>query len=740
MAYQSSTQQKTFHYRREKMHSKGAFLIALLGVASIGNSSVFAGQSGEAEHESIQQRRTQEQQLPVLKEVVVTAQKDQTPKRLPDVVGAKIYNGKKTSLIDLNEPPPMINNNYRQALQKTPGLLLSEESTPLLSLGYRGLEPHRAQFTQVLKDGIPIHADMFGYPEAYYTPPFQVIDRIEFIHGGAALMYGPQPGGALNFLTKDPYEDSPLSLTFENSGGSHGLYSHYTALSGTQGPLGYYGYFHHRQSQGFRAHNSQVDLFSGGTKFKMSYNDGPVWKIGLEAYGEEHGEPGGLTRADFDADPTKTNRLNDRFELNRYSGWLSLEKEIGQDRFLEFKTFGGYYERLSFRQRSSASSNFGTTPSGANSSSNDIESQEFFTGGAEARMRQDYAAFGSDEHTLTSGILYYHVTSPRLDKRGTTPDATDGSLRKDADREMNYVSLFAENRFKLGKLSVTPGVRLENIWQSVKENTNLDKTTVPLADESDFSFVPLAGMGASYELHSGLEVYSNVSQSYRPKIYTQAVPTGSGQVVNEDLEEGKSWQADMGLRGSPRDYFSWDASLFYMEFKDQIGTSGSTVENVGDSRHRGIELGGELDLVGWFDDFYQTNHQQRIGSVNVFANTMVLDAKFIKGPNDGKTPQYAPDFIFKTGIEYDYQNKGKIRLAGTFVDDHFANDTNTTQFLVPSYKVWDLTAEWKVFKDHLRVFGGINNLFDEKYFARVRADGIDPADGRNYYAGCKLIW
>lgn len=671
----------------------------------------------------------------VLKEVVVTAEEEKR-NVLPAVEGAKIYSGKKTSIIDLNEAPQIINNNYRQALQKTPGLLLSEESTPLLSLGYRGLEPHRVQFTQLLKDGIPIHADMFGYPEAYYTPPLQTIDHIDFIRGGGALMYGPQPGGALNFVTKDPYEHSPLSVIFENSVGSHDLYSNYTGLSGTQGPLGYYGYFHHRQSQGFRVNNSQVDLFSGGTKFKISPNDGSVWKIGLDAYGEEHGEPGGLTRADFDADPTKTNRLNDHFELNRYAGSLSLEKEINPEHFLELKTFGGYYERLSWRQRTTGSS-FGTVPNGT---TNDIESQEFFTGGAEVRAKKDYEAFGSDQNTLTGGILYYHVTSPKVDKRGTTPDATDGSIRKDADRQLNYVSVFAENFFKFGKLSVTPGVRLESIWQAAKENTNLDKTTVPLADESDFSFVPLAGLGASYELPSNLEVYGNVSQSYRPKIYTQAVPTGSGQVVNEDLEEGKSWQADVGFRGTPVDYCNWDASVFYMEFKDQIGTSGSTVENVGDARHQGIELAGEIDIVGWFDSSHQTEYGQKVGSVNLFANTMLLNAEFVKGPNDGKTPQYAPDFIFKTGIEYDHHGKGKIRLAGTFMDDHFANDTNTAQFAVPSYEVWDLTGEMTVREDSVSIFGGINNLFDEKYFARVRSDGIDPADGRNYYAGVKIEW
>lgn len=679
---------------------------------------------------------TAEKQPTVLKEVVVTAEEEKH-KALPDVEGTKIYSGKKTSIIDLEEAPQIINNNYRHALQKTPGLLLSEESTPLVSVGYRGLDPHRAQFTQILKDGIPIHADMFGYPEAYYTPALQTIDHIDFIHGGGALMYGPQPGGALNFVTKDPYEHSPLSFTFENSVGSHDLYSNYTSLSGTQGPLGYDGYFHHRQSQGFRDNNSQFDLFSGGTKFKVNQKDGTVWEIGLDGYGEEHGEPGGLTRADFDANPAKANRLNDRFELNRYAGTVSLEKDIDADHLLEFKTFGGYYERLSWRQRSSAASNFGTAPSGANASTNDIESQEFFTGGAEARMRKNYEAFGSDEHSLTTGVLYYHVTSPRTDKRGTTPDAADGGLRKDADRNLNNVALFAENRFKFGKLSVTPGLRLENIWQSIKEHTNLDKTTVPLSDESDFDFVPLAGLGAAYELPAGLEAYGNISQSYRPKIYTQAVPTGSGQVANSDLEEGKSWQSEVGLRGrSPLDYLSWDASLFYMEFTDQIGTSGSTVENVGDARHRGVELASEINLVGLLNHVAQTNRQE---TINVFANAMILDAKFMEGPNDGKTPQYAPDFIFKTGIEH-VHDKGKIRLAGTFVDDHFANDTNTAQFLVPSYKVWDLTTELNVWKDQVSVFAGINNLFDEKYFARVRSDGIDPADGRNYYTGVKLIW
>jgi hypothetical protein len=83
------------------------------------------------------------------------------------VEGTKIFAGKRATIIDLDALPKVQANNYRQALAQTPGLLFSEETTPLVSIGYRGLgEPHRFQFMQVLKDGIPIHADPFGYPEA----------------------------------------------------------------------------------------------------------------------------------------------------------------------------------------------------------------------------------------------------------------------------------------------------------------------------------------------------------------------------------------------------------------------------------------------------------------------------------------------------------------------------------------------------------------------------------------------
>src|SRR4029078_9872418 len=141
--------------------------------------------------------------------------------------------------------------------------VLAEDVTPLLSVGYRGLNPYRSQFTQVLKDGIPITMDMFGYPEAYYTPPLDGVERIEFLHGGASLMYGPQPGGSLNYITHRPRMDKKVVFKPENTVGSDKLYTTYNSIDGTTGRIGYYGDFHHRQWDGFRKTNSDLGLTSG---------------------------------------------------------------------------------------------------------------------------------------------------------------------------------------------------------------------------------------------------------------------------------------------------------------------------------------------------------------------------------------------------------------------------------------------------------------------------------------------
>lgn len=667
---------------------------------------------------------------------------------LPPVEGPAIYDGKKTTVTPLDELPRVVNENYRQLLQRTPGLLLSEETTPLLSLGYRGLEPHRAQFTQVLKDGIPIHADMLGYPEAYYTPPFDALERIEFLRGGASLLYGPQPGGALNFVTRRPPAGRPFTLETAQTFGSDGFYATYDAAAGTVDRLGYYVYYYHRRGDGFRTANSDFAQHSGSAK--ALYDAGPMGRFTLNFDGvaEEHGEPGGLARepgpkaAVFSVDRDATTRRYDRFRLQRFIPWLRWEHDLGAATTLQLTTWGGYYSRWSKRQRGGG---FGTLPTGPNAGTNAIELQEFYTSGVESRLRHDWQAFGRT-HTLTGGALFYRAGSPRVDKRGATPAAEDGELRNDAHRRSTYLSLFAEQRLVFGPLAIVPGVRLENIWQRVREDVNVDKADkgVPLADVSEHDFEPLVGLGITYTLGEGIDVYGNVSSAYRPKVFTQAVSRSPTQTVAGDLEPGRSWQYEIGVRGAPAPWIEWDTSLFSLDFSDQIGVIAGkngrpdVIDNVGRSRHRGWEAALELRLLGLYDAVRGRDLADRFGDLALHGSAMLLDAEFVRGPFNGNRPQYAPGHLVRTGLRYGWRDRVKIGLLATVVDRHFADDSNDPERIVPAYHVWDLTMEARVYRELVAVHAGINNLFDENYFARVRSDGIDPAYRRNFYGGVRI--
>lgn len=660
---------------------------------------------------------------------------------LPGVQGTKINVGKKTSVLDLDGVPRITGNNYRQALAQAPGLVLSEETSPLLSIGYRGLEPHRAQFTQVLTDGISIHADPFGYPEAYYTPPLDTVDRIEFVRGGAALVYGPQPGGALNYVTHRPRTDTRLGGSTLHTFGSNGYYSTFNYLDGTSGPLGYYGYYNHRESDGIRAANSDYQLDAYYARLVLNADSASRWILTAESYDEEHGEPGGLTFAtgpgavNYNTRREAPSRLFDRFNLERRALTLLWERDFARG------TFAGRiwtidYTRASRRQ---GGGGFGTLPTGSAAATNTIENQQFEQYGAEARVRLDWG--GNRGHVLTAGAQFFHSDSPRTDSRGASAAATAGQVRLRADREVTYTPVFVENLFRWGAWSVTPGVRVEFFDQSVRELVNLSRASTPLQSRDVRRAVPLFGLAVAYDIPAQkAEVYFNASQSYRPLVFTQAVPNGATTIVNADLEESRAGQYELGYRAQPLPGLVLDASVFHLEFDNQIGALAlpgglSTVANVGRSVHRGLEAGASYDLLA-------RRHPPGDGKVrptlNFYANVLLLDAEFKEGASAGRTPQYATRYLVRSGLAFTRGDALKLALTGTFSGDSFADDGNSASRYIPAYTVVDFTAEWHIPRSPFRLIGGINNLFNEDYYNRIRNDGVDPAPRRNYYLGAAL--
>lgn len=696
---------------------------------------------------------------------------------LPEVEGTRINSGKKTSFVKPEEFPEIANNNYREALATTPGLLVSEEpNSPVINFGYRGLDSQRAETMQVLKDGISIKNEQFGFPETHYTPVLDAVERIEFIRAGAALQFGPQPGGALNFIMKMPRHDSQFHFTTKNLYGSDELFQSFTSIDGTIGQFGYYAYYDHREREGFRV-NSDYDLDNGSVRLVWEASSSDRFILTLEAYDEEHGEPGGLrTFTDpagivlgvdynvlYQDDRNASSRFFDRFRLQRYYADLAYQHLFSESTQLEIKAFGGYLSRYSKRQRGGG---VGILPNGGAAGTNSIQNREVWNEGVDVRLRHDYQLAG-DTSTFAGGAYFYHALQDRTDERGATPDADNGALRNFATGETTDFSIFAENRFHFGRLSITPGFRLEFLNQTLDEEVNVTRPFLLTRD--DDSFVPLFSLGIGYVLLEGqhaetttakdakdaknatattvmvaggpprLELYGTVAQAYRPRTYGELVPTSATGVINDDLKEGNSLQFELGLRGKPFSFLTFDVGVFHYTFDDQVGDimlpgNIPTTANVGDARYIGFEAGVELDILALMNGGSESPY----GRLNLYGNITLLDAEFTSGPNNGLTPAYAPDYQFKVGAIYSWKDRMKAGLIGTIVDEHFANASNSATHFVPAYTVWDLTAEYNFCEGRFGVFAGIGNVFDEDFWAEVRDEGILPAARRNYYGGFKI--
>jgi Fe(3+) dicitrate transport protein len=140
-------------------------------------------------------------------------------------------------------------------------------------------------------------------------------------------MYGPQPAGAINFVMRKPPLDKKFTAESITMGGSFDYISSFNSVGGTVDNVGYYGWFNHRQSQGFRQANSQYDLNNGNLTMALDADTKHRWYFKLNGYDECHGEPGGLrlnnetarTPVNYNEDRNATSRFNDQFELRRYA-------------------------------------------------------------------------------------------------------------------------------------------------------------------------------------------------------------------------------------------------------------------------------------------------------------------------------------------------------------------------------------------------------------------------------------
>ncbi|MFY0599161.1 MAG: TonB-dependent receptor [Cyclobacteriaceae bacterium] len=704
-----------------------------------------------------------------LGEVVIQDQKDNSfgITRLKSIEGTAIYDAKKTEVILLEDMVAnKAANNARQVFAKIPGANIWESDCAGLQIGIatRGLSPNRNSNFNTRQNGFDISADALGYPESYYTPPIQAVEKIELVRGAASLQYGTQFGGLVNFVIKKPPTDKVFELSTEQTYNSLGFYNSYVDLGGTAGKLSYF--FFNRSVTG-NCWRCNTDFTSITSYLDVHYDFSEAFKVGVEYTRMNYlsQQPGGLTDNEFLIDPKQSNRERNWFRV----GWnlitLHLDYNFSHNIRLNSRTF-------SLLGTKDALGNLGRIDRPDDpTAARDLLTDEFKNWGNETRLIFNYN-LGKQQSAFLIGSRFYRGFTHRQQGLGSAgdnhsfkyqnPDALEGS---DFDLPGTNVSFFAENIFNISpKISITPGVRFEYINTEAEgyyRNTTSDLAGNILTDTVIFenidkkrSFV-FGGIGVSYKMSSSMEFYGNFSQNYRSINFNDIRVNIPSLRVDENIKDEFGGNFDLGSRGNIQGFFNYDVSLFLLKYNDRIGTIlvkepdprfNNLIDrtyrlrtNIADARTYGIELFAEANL-------FKLLKTTRDDNLSLFVNLALINSRYQRSEEsgiNGNEVELVPKYNFKSGLSYQGDKLSTTLLVST-VAKQFSDASNAigpvpgaVEGIIPSYTIMDFSVEYKIGKGFY-VQSGVNNLLDARYFTRRAAGypgpGILPSDGRSFYA------
>uniref|UniRef100_UPI0040484D53 TonB-dependent receptor domain-containing protein n=3 Tax=Algoriphagus sp. TaxID=1872435 RepID=UPI0040484D53 len=684
---------------------------------------------------------------------------------LPEVADYRIHAGKKNEVIRIGElNANLAMNNSRQIFAKTPGISIWENDGSGVQLGVasRGLSPNRSWEFNVRMNGYDITPDPMGYPEAYFTPPMEVVEQIEIVRGASSLQYGSQFGGLMNFVLRKPDPSTRFTAETVNTVGSNGLLSSFNYLGGTEGKWSYTAYYQRRTGNGWRE-NGAFD--TNHAHVVVNYAASNRLKLGLEMtyMTADTQQPGGLTDAQFATDPQQSTRNRNWFSTPWYIPAVTAEYLISPKTKLSWKAFGTFAERNSvgFMRPINVEDDLGNRQ---------VDRDYYTTYGSEVRLSTSYMLFGK-EQSLVAGMRYFdgHIDRKQLGL-GTAGDALDysvpaGPFARDLDFSNTNLAAFAEQVVRFSdRFLMTGGVRLEQIQSTMQGQLNrvngVPQFLEPITRSRSFA---LFGAGAEYHITKNSEFYTNLSQAYRPVLISDLTPPATTDIIDPELTDSKGYNFDLGYRGSWTPALQFDLSYFHLLYADRIGTIAQLRPdksiyqyrtNLGNSISRGFEGYVEVDpITAIFES-------SRVGYVHLFASLAFVDATYgdfevtsvsngqIQTRNlEGNQVENAPRKINRFGATYSY-NRFSMTWQLSDIGEAYSDASNTvapnaaaTVGLIPAYRVQDLSASWNFWKQH-SIKAGVNNLTDARYFTRraggYPGPGIMPADGRTFYLTAAL--
>lgn len=442
---------------------------------------------------------------------------------------------------------------------------------------------------QVMQDGVPIN-----YADGFFD--MQTVDPnasryVEVLRGPNATTYGATTlGGAINFVAPTGYT-SP-ALVGRAEAGSFGYNKVFGSAAGvmkstTDGaPMwDYYVAGSQTQQDGFRDH-AQMENQKLLGNFGVRLNRDVESRFYMAAVRSRTQLPGYLTKDELMRDPSMANSSISTLSANStvagvqpYRVDANRRRDVDAQRVANKTTVrdgNTLYEFAAYAMHYSL-----WHPIDA------VIEQNAQTQGGHVKVTQLYA-----NHELSFAYLPSAGLTQGSSRPTNNQGAASGAPTSDYAQQAKNHSFFVENKYRVSPQTTLVGALQ---YDSAQRKVN---DTVQVSNRMNYTFTQWSPrVGLTHDLAPHHQVFTSISRNFEAPIFGLA---GTTTLANQ-AQSGTT--LEFGSRGDTqvgKHRLGWDATYYRAQLRNEFQTSCSnppvcssfSTQNIPNTRHEGVELGG----------------------------------------------------------------------------------------------------------------------------------------------------
>lgn len=502
-----------------------------------------------------------------------------------------------------------------EVLNRVPGMFVVFSGQDFNSTSLLKIQGSPERLVTVLLDGVVWNSLSAGAAETSNIP-VRIIERIEIIKGPASSAWGSALGGVVNIITKGAGDSTIPKGTLSASYGEANSQDYNAELNGKLGMLGYYIYGGRQQTDGLlNSRNTDQDRVYGKFDLAPSQELDLLLTIGysnpLFNTGDIHG--GGL-------DLNSKIKLTSFFVTGAFDYRFSPELSLKGGGYL-------YQQKMELPVMFTNSGNFFGTPFSAGDLFKGQVYDEQVMGGHLKLL------YSSDIHTAVLGLEASHGNLDQTTNVGPLYQSFGLPATSITRPSIDKWALFANDTLDLGRLAVTPGVRIDH-----------DNVTGYFVSPS---------FGATYELAEHTSLRASVARGFTSPPLSDTSGGGTFLVANPDLKREEGWSYQVGIESGVADLLQVKATLFRHDTENAISNdlnASKQLTNIGDLLRQGYEL--EAESVPLYNVSLKAAHAY------VHINLHDTAAATTSGEDN---------YSYLVGLKYDDRRSLMAQLTGTYV-------------------------------------------------------------------------